>query len=34
MDAIARAQEGAKAGERTHKFDYAELLADTPELVD
>ncbi len=34
MDAIARAEETTPAGVRTHQFDYAELLADTPELVD
>jgi len=34
MDAVARREEETPAGERVHKFDYAELLADTPELVD
>jgi len=34
MDAIASAEEGPAAGVRAHQFDYAELLADTPELVD
>jgi hypothetical protein len=33
-DALAREQEGRPAGVRTHEFDYAALLADTPELVD
>jgi hypothetical protein len=35
MDAIAREEEGRPtAGERVHNVDYAELLADTPELLD
>ncbi len=34
MDAVARREEETPAGERVHKFDYAELLADTPELMD
>jgi len=34
MDAIARDEEGMPAGERFHRFDPAELLADTPELGD
>src|SRR5215208_919910 len=33
-DAIARHEEDTPAGERIHQFDYAELLADTPELLD
>jgi hypothetical protein len=33
-DAIARREEGQPAGERTFRFDFAGLLADTPELVD
>jgi len=32
-DAIEHADTGP-AGERHHQFDYAELLADTPELID
>jgi hypothetical protein len=34
MDAIGRVEEETPAGERRHEYDYAELLADTPELVD
>jgi hypothetical protein len=34
LDAIGREEEVQPAGVRIHKFDYAELLADTPELVD
>ena len=34
MDALAREQEGTPAGERVFRFDYAELLTDTPELID
>lgn len=34
LDAIGREEEGQPPGVRIHKFDYAELLADTPELVD
>ena len=34
MNAIAREEEGQTAGVRIHQFDNAELLADTPELVD
>jgi hypothetical protein len=34
LDAIAREEEGLPAGVRIHKFDYAEFLADTPELGD
>ncbi len=33
-DAIERAGTTSPAGERIHEFDYAELLADTPELID
>jgi len=33
-DALAREQEGTPAGDRVFKFDYAEMLADTPELID
>jgi hypothetical protein len=33
-DAIAREAEGLPGGERRHQLDYAELLADTPELMD
>jgi hypothetical protein len=33
MDAIARAEEETPAGERRYEYDYAELLTDTPELV-
>ena len=29
---VARGEEGMPSGVRTHKFDPAELLADTPEL--
>jgi hypothetical protein len=32
-DAIEQADRGP-AGERKHQFDYAELLTDTPELID
>ena len=34
MDAIAREEESPVGGERIHTFNYHELLADTPELVD
>ncbi len=34
MDAIARAEEETPAGERHHRFDFTEVLADTPELID
>ena len=34
MHAIAREEAGQAGGVRIHQFDYAELLADTPELVD
>ena len=34
VDAIAREEEGGAAGVRRHQFDYAELLKDTPELLD
>ena len=34
VDAIARKEEQLPAGVRYHSFDYAELFADTPELVD
>ncbi len=33
-DAIACDAEELPAGERTHAFDYAAILADTPELID
>jgi hypothetical protein len=33
-NAIAREEAGSTGGVRIHQFDYAELLADTPELVD
>jgi hypothetical protein len=33
-DTIAREAEGLRGGERRHQLDYAELLADTPELMD
>jgi hypothetical protein len=33
-DVVARAEEGMPAGWRRHQFDAAELLADTPELLD
>jgi hypothetical protein len=34
MDAIARQEEGPPAGERIHRFNFHELLTDTPKLVD
>ena len=34
VDAFMREEEGLPAGVRTHRLDYAELLADPPELID